>query len=964
MAYIKDQDILDATNGGLDIILYYYPNANKVLHKAARQFKIRESEKTASASLKQLENGVWVVTDFGGDQKPRNGIHVCMVEEGLEYAEACALLGHRYNIKGAEAAPVKPTIEKRPLKATESKGDYDFEYKNFTEAELKILGPRINEVHCKEYRLASCKSFTICYENQAVVTYSTDEYPIFVFDYGTWQKIYQPFSAEKQYRFRYTGEKPSRFMFGLDVIKAEFKRVKKRQEEEEQEDDDEQDDKKKKKKKDPRLDAAFICSGGSDGLNLRSFGKYPLWFNSESDQMTWDEYKDLKRLVRDVYYIADLDNTGIKQAIKLGLQFLDVKLVWLPEKLKEFRDRRGNPRKDFKDYVEVFYRHEEKVKTFQNGLDRIINNALPLQFWTETWTKEDYRYSVSNTRLYQFLSLLGFGRHEGPNYKDGYVYVRKDGNIVKILEAHQIAGFVHNFLAERGESPDLRDYVYNSPRLTEKSFSNLPALDIDFTNSTKHVQYMFFSRKIFKITAQEIIELRHGDIDNYIWEDKVIDFNIRKDEPHFKVSNDQDGNMDIEILRGDNMYFNFLINASRIHWKQELEDAFAGRPEKEADEYFRQNKFNIAGPNLAPDQVFEQKLHLINKIYSIGYMLHTYKNYNKPWAVFAMDNKISELGESHGGSGKSLAYSFLNKVVKRRHYLKGRDPKLTQNEFIYSGVTEDTDFIMVDDATQWLNFDFFFSEITGSLKVNPKNKDPFEIPFEKSPKFVFTSNFSLRNMDPSTFRRLLITVFSDYYHSSNENDEYKQARKVSDDFGGRNLFTDFTDKDWNDFYNFCAQCVQFFLATDFKVNPPMDNVTRRSLQAEMGDAFMGWADAFFETRDDLEIYKYRDRAFSKEYAFEEFVKATRLKWTANKFKKAMSAYCQWNNWILNPKEFHNNQGRIIRKIEGRTQEAFYISTQPQVLLDNVQQVLMDEKAAGNVSSILPEDDGKTVFDRD
>src|SRR5690606_35311832 len=108
-------------------------------------------------------------------------------------------------------------------------------------------------------------------------------------------------------------------------------------------------------------------------------------------------------------------------------------------------------------------------------------------------------------------------------------------------------------------------------------------------------------------------------------------------------------------------------------------------------------------------------LHLINKIYSIGYVCHGYKNESRAWCVFAMDGKISESGESHGGSGKSVVYSYLNNVRRRRVVLKGRDPKLTQNDFIYSSVTEDTDYILIDDAHQYLNFGYFFSEITGSI---------------------------------------------------------------------------------------------------------------------------------------------------------------------------------------------------------------------------------------------------------
>lgn len=113
----------------------------------------------------------------------------------------------------------------------------------------------------------------------------------------------------------------------------------------------------------------------------------------------------------------------------------------------------------------------------------------------------------------------------------------------------------------------------------------------------------------------------------------------------------------------------------------------------------------------------------------------------------------------------------------------------------------------------------------------------------------------------------------------------------------------------------------------------MDNVTKRSLRAEMGDAFEGWADAFFAARDtnhstlEEEGFKYLDNYFSKEMAFEDFMKATKLgKWTTNKFKKALKAYCQLNQFIFNPKDLQNAPGRIVQKIDGKSQEAIYIRT--------------------------------------
>jgi hypothetical protein len=942
MSYVKDQDIFNATDGGLQIILDYYPDAAKVVHKAAKTFKLRTSEKTASASLKKLPEGIWLVTDFGGDAVPRNGIQVCMVEEGKTYGEACSILGARYHIEGAKQVIYTPTITKRPLKKDESKGDYSFEYhETISKDHLQLLGPRVNEDHCTDYNLKSCSSFTFCKENEAIVTTATEDYPIFVFDFGHWQKIYQPNSFEKQFRFRYAGDKPKRHVWGLEAVDKEFQKKKKKIEEEDYEysitDETEGGNTKKKEKFDPRLDRVFIVSGGSDALNLRSFEEYPIWFNSESEHLEWEDYKVLKTKAKEIIYIADLDHTGVKQGIEVGLKFLDVKLLWLPEKLKQLKDRKGNPKKDFKDYVQTFY--QASNKSFINGFNKLVANSLPLQFWTEHFNPSTKKttYNLSNTKLYHFLSKLGFGRYEAENFKDGYIYIKKEGSIVRILEPYMIENFVHKFLEDRGMATELRDYVYKSPQLGEKSLSKLPALHINFSDADRENQFWFFNRKVWQITGTEIKEFKQGEVDKYVWEDKVLDFEVKLEEDHFKIKKDESGNWDIDIMNKENMFLNYLINTSRVHWKKDLEDSFEGRPQKEMDAYFEANHFNIAGKNLSDDEVHEQKLHLINKIYSIGYMLHKYKNYNKPWAVFAMDNKVSDLGESHGGTGKSLCYSFLNKINKRRVYLKGRDPKLTQNDFIYHEVTEDTDYILIDDATQYLNFDFFFSEITGSLKVNPKNGSPFEIDFAKSPKFCFTSNFALRNVDPSTARRLLISVFSDYYHS-NDDDEYKQIRKVSDDFNGKNLFTDFSWDDYNMYYNFCGQAVKFFLSIEEKINPPMDNVTKRTLQVEMGDAFQGWAEAFFNNTDENGKLKYLNEFVMKEFAFEEFLKATKqTKWTQNKFKKALMALCKWNEgWVFNPKELHNSGNRIIKTINNKSEEVFFIDTTKSVQIAKVE----------------------------
>jgi hypothetical protein len=161
MAYIDQQDIFNATSGGLDIIYRCYPQAKVAQSKTDKRFRIRSDDRTASASLKQLKDGIWVVTDFGGDQTPRNGITVYMKEECLTFREALVHLASLYGIGGIKAEINKPGFEKRPATSEEKEKDYFFDIKKeIPEADLKVLGPKVTKEVCKRYNVYSLNSFT------------------------------------------------------------------------------------------------------------------------------------------------------------------------------------------------------------------------------------------------------------------------------------------------------------------------------------------------------------------------------------------------------------------------------------------------------------------------------------------------------------------------------------------------------------------------------------------------------------------------------------------------------------------------------------------------------------------------------------------------------------------------------------------------------------------------------------
>jgi len=943
--YVTPEEIYNATNGGLDVILSYFPQAHPCVENQRKKFKKRGTEKTASASL-AIRSGIWLVTDFGGDSKPKNCILVTMEEENCSWKEAIDILAVKFNVLPAEKLKeiIKPDISKRDATEEEEEGKYYFDIKaEFSESELKTLfadkviefvknraekekkdwKKMLMEI-CKNNAFSVLNSITYIKNRIAIITTSNENYPLFLIEGQGFQKMYQPKSLDKAYRFRYSGTRPPDYIFGLNRLNKKYQDLQQKDENEPLPEEE------TKKKKVMKLDNVILCSGDRDALNVAALGYNTIWLNSETAKLRHDVYNSLKNQCENVYNLPDIDSTGLRQAHELAMQYLTIKTIVLPQKLKERNDFRGNPCKDVRDYLQHFSK---------SSFDDLVKDALPYKFWDDVpqfnrdgefkkWT-----YEFNNVQAYNFLMRNGFYRLQSQNEKEGYIYVQVVGNIVKQIRANDVKAYMNDFLKERKEDVRLRNTFYKSNQLNETSLSNLGSTEIDFTDYDKETQYIFFMNRTWKITKDGVEDFKTNEISKYVWEPEVIKHRVTKLEESFVIKQvtAPDGTIeyDIEIKNTDCLFFRYLINASRVHWQKEYEKDWKENEEEARLKYIEENKFNIAGPRLSIEEIKEQKQHLINKIYSIGYLLHRYKDPSRPWCVLAMDHKISEEGESHGGSGKSIAYKsiryFMNSVT-----LDGRNRKLTDNPHIYELVSEHTDYILVDDSDKFLNFGFFFAPLTGELTVNPKNNKQFTIPFKDVPKFAITTNFTLYNIDPSTERRLLYTAFSDYYHF-NSMGAYKESRSPKDEFG-KNLFMDFNEAEWNLFFNTAARCLSSYLNFD-KIDPPMNNVTKRNLQSQMGTAFQEWADVYFSTEGGK-----RDSLVAKHDAFDDCKSITGNKLlTSQRFSNALKAWCSYNRFELNPAVLKNDTGRIIRKLfrvgkdgvqesKATTTEMIYIKT--------------------------------------
>lgn len=942
-------EILEKTNGGLDIITHCYPDAIK---NGGGFCNFKTHEETHPSSRIFKAGDTYVVKNFtsGESISPFDCIiqtqsNVNTFAEAIQWTVATFNLGNGNTTFGGAELIFKDAIE------GQNHGNYFFEYKEkLTAFELSVLGPLITQEIVDTYALKSAISFTQIKQYhkgdklyakygstpQQIITRSTDTYPIFVFDYDTWQKVYQPLNKEKQYRFRYIGSKPKDFVFGLDTL--DYLRL---------EYQDNYELKDGEKVEDIKLPAVIIGSGDRDALNIASMQFPVVWLNSESAKLEYPIYKVLKEYTDQVYYCGDIDGPGIEQGIEIGLQYIDLKVIWLPEYIKKIRYR-GKPGKDLKDWVDATYKKNDNngVQHLINQFKKMVSVALPARFWDIHFDDKGVfkKYSFNNQAAFQFLWYNGYHTYKDElnknNKKNPFSFIQIKKGVVERRDFHEVANYPGNYVIQKMKPNSLVNFLHRSGQLSERMLSKLPQATINFKDSTPDSQFYFFENEIWKVTATGIEKHRYGNVPVYVWKDKIIPHKVHIDkDPVFKITNlgtASHPDYDIEILRTDNPFFNFLINTSRVHWKvlgnapfikrkREIEDLpEADRKvallqlEKEYNAYHKKTAFTIDEAGLSQEQIKEQKQHLINKIFAIGYLLHKHKRLDKSWIVYAMDDRVSDSSEAHGGSGKSIVFNnAIKEFLTNYKDIDGSDSNVYNSAFLFDGVTKDTDYVNIEDADKYFPIKNLKSKTTGNTTVNPKGTSEYTITFDDSPKMAVNTNFALYDADPSLRRRLLMYVASDYYHFE-EFDLFQPTHTPFDDFG-KLLIKDFDAIERNGFFNVMAQMCQFFMSTPHKLNPPQGNIKKRNAIQSIGDALYDWANSFFENRKNCYV--------PKNEAFDSFEATAKVKgWTSQKFKKKLKTWCEIDGYEFNPYKSLNKQGYCKHNKDGKTQEFIYIRT--------------------------------------
>ena len=917
------QKIYDATNNGQQILFDWCSNAQDAYYNRKKFFKLRDEERTPSAAIKEI-NGIWRITDFGDDSRAMSPIELVMKCENIDFREALFLLADRYKVGNIDAKVNKPEIESRPATTEEKEGHFEFELNpKMTEKELQILGPMVNQTACDKYSYYSVKWYSITKDRKTTVIKSTENFPIYMHDCGEFKKIYKPMEPDKAFRFFYKGNKPKNYINGFDVLQKKYKELLQSIEDEQELDYNEEktpDTSKQSRKK--KLSEAIFCSGERDAINLASMGYCPLWLNSETALLSDYEFREISKMVEKVYNVPDIDTTGTLKGAEMALTHIELYTIELPEWIKKYKDNRGNPRKDLRDFLEL------KPDKFE--FEKMMSVAKRCQFWEAKLSKDGAKtYRVNSTFLLYFLKLNGYGKYID---KIGIrFFCKKDGyKVILYPDAGFLRQFVKKYLNDNFIPIDVQNLFLQSKGSSSSILEDIEEIKFDFKDYSQASQLLFFANTSINITKDDINLIPQKLVSVSVLEQDVQPRNFKLIEPAFSLDVGEDNEVNLKIKHTRSHFFSYLINGSRMFWREEFEMRKTG--DSSMDELYRKDfKFSVEGVRLYDHEIREQRQHLINKIYTVGYLLHRYKSPSKAMAVWFMENKITEEGKSNGGSGKSL-FIYILGLLCRVVSQAATSNRLKESRFLFDRIDEHSDIFNLDDAHKYFALRDFFSFITGNFAVEKKTKNSVELPFEVLPKLTVTSNYPPQNIEGSYMRRLLFCVFSDYYHSKSPHNDYLESRTVADDFGYDICTGSYSEEQYNADFNFMANCLQAYLAMNNKnviYQPPMENVIKRINLQLIGEEFLDWATVYFsEDSENL------DNLIDTKIAMADYNTDRTVKMVSRTFTTKLMTFCQECEYIqaYNPlgikgrHQYKDNAPRISRHIDGKMKTYYYVQS--------------------------------------
>lgn len=524
--------------------------------------------------------------------------------------------------------------------------------------------------------------------------------------------------------------------------------------------------------------------------------------------------------------------------------------------------------------VETFKIKRIRYKVEKGKLVQVNRYSSDIDIWSIELDSKDRKKVVFNAlETFEFLKANGFFRLRTVN-SDGTVtfdFIRIDDGIIERTSPVEIRDFIRDYI-----DSTCREYIVKNffrekmdSILADKKMENLARIENDFDDFKPELQKLYYNNGAVEITSGGIVA--EQPMCN-VWRTRILPRKFRR-VPIISDISFVDGNFLVYLTEEGKRceFLQYLINTSNSFFTHD-------EPRE-----------------LTPAEHSELMRHLVNKITSIGFLLCEYKFPTECKAVVVQDHRMAEVGASNGGSGKSILGTAIGKVIPQIVFDGKKDET---GQFFFERVSLATRNLFIDDVRTNFNFERLFPMITGDMIIDRKNIGALEIPLEKSPKILITTNHAInKSEEDATRRRIIYMEVSEWYNPEHT---------VIDDFHHM-LFNDWAaDDQWVLFDNLMAECVMYYMRSFEQhwhregvgaVPPPMDNIRLRSLRQEMGEGFFQWAEEYFDPSGS----KLNERVPRKEMyqAFVDNIGHGGHSVSPTGFRRKLESFCKFKGYDLN-----------------------------------------------------------------
>lgn len=576
---------------------------------------------------------------------------------------------------------------------------------------------------------------------------------------------------------------------------------------------------------------------GKDEGTSGNFNKDKRWFSVFSTSTVFDTQKAY--LPYAVYTILEHNGDFSSAAKKLLAEGFGEQRVHFGDKTERKLFKKKQDGQTNEELIQYLVNNDKK--SHEDAADMIakLNNVWGEKICTFWDVSDSGRPSINRTRLINFLhSTGGFSLYYYDSSSTIFRVVKCESGFVEEVSSEHLKKFLQNYINSLPDtfdggitSGDLMELILKGANtfFSDSILEFITRSDFDFLKDTAKEAYFPFNNGVVIVTKEKVQLRNYHDIKKVIWKSQVIDYDI-------------------------------LIEPEPV------------KPE------FGEFISLISGEN-------EQRYNYACTL--IGYLLHKFKDLSKTHAVIlAEENDDDSKG---GGTGKGLFITAVSKLINTQR-IDGKNFKVDKS-FAFQRVDLDTKLVVIEDTRKNVDFEGFYTVVTEGITVEKKNKDELFIHYKDSPKFIFTTNYTISGTADHAKRRQLVFEFAPHFSASN-----------TPVMHFKHLFFEDWDKDeWNRFYNFMFLCVQQYFVNSILRVEMTDKIKKKNIKLKYGEEFLFWWEGYLE--NGCKDFQAATELYSKFLAVNNL---ERRDYTQTKFGRGMQEAAQsvsgncvkWRNKLL------------------------------------------------------------------